>query len=638
MVAKVIGELKDNALILGKDVKLPSKDRPPQELPNITEARKTPEQFQTIAHSPDKQGAPRNWILQIGDKYLITQSSMELVPGKFLAITKNANGALSFGSLTPINQTDTDTLLRQTITRMLPQQTSMATGFKAISELAQSLTANLAKNDNAAPILAKLITTLTEKGIPSSKLLAALYNTGSMESAGKTSGAAQTADFQKTIEAWLKNSGVAFEAKQLAASSNSAGAFTALDKQADELSMIWRALSMGAQANPNTERTLLRAADILLSFIATTEGSAHSGKPTESLAKLSLNLLSAKAPGSLSETLQAYQKALQMQTRAIETISTGFRSVVNAPDILNGERFSQNLEQALTNYTNSTEKALSSLAQLAAQLSAYHRQHVQSHGAPPGINTQLVFETALQHLPLAQTTQPDLKALLQSIAHGLKASIASTSSANPAQEAKLDLRGTLEPSLLNRPFDFPQFDKGILKAQAILADQELSTGQLLKLIAGMLNRMQFNQANSLLQAQAGADTALAQSWNMELPYLHEQQIQTLQLRIDQHQAKQQKSGKKTDEDQQRDWTIELSFEFENLGPLHIKAELTPPNLKTELWVANKQAEELVSQEQALFINRLKEAGLEVEKPVCRIGAPERRHKAHIKQGLVDIHA
>jgi hypothetical protein len=250
----------------------------------------------------------------------------------------------------------------------------------------------------------------------------------------------------------------------------------------------------------------------------------------------------------------------------------------------------------------------------------------------------MIFEVALQHLPLAQTTNPDLKALLQSIVHGLKASIASPREPGTGQEAKLDMRGTLESALLQRPFDFPQFDKGILKAQAILADQELTTGQLLKLIAGMLNRIQFNQANSLLQSQASADTALTQSWNMELPYVHEQQIQTLQLRIDQHQSKQNGSEKQEGGDQQRTWTIELSFEFENIGPLHIKAELSPPTLKTELWVANKQAETLVSQEQALFVSRLQDAGLEVESPVCRIGTPERKHKAHIKQGLVDIHA
>ncbi|KZZ79672.1 hypothetical protein A3767_32035 [Oleiphilus sp. HI0133] len=160
---------------------------------------------------------------------------------------------------------------------------------------------------------------------------------------------------------------------------------------------------------------------------------------------------------------------------------------------------------------------------------------------------------------------------------------------------------------------------------------------MLKLIAGMLNRIQFNQANSLLQAQANADSGTTQSWNMELPYFHEQQIQTLQLRIDQHQAKHSKSNEEQP-DQQRSWTIELSFDFEGIGPLHIKAELAPPKLKTEIWVANNEVKTIVAGEQALFIKRLQEAGLEVEPPTCHIGAPERKHKAHIKQGLVDIHA
>ena len=638
MVAKVIGELKDNALILGKDVKLPSKDRPPQELPTIKDASKTPEQFQTIAKNPDQQAAPRNWILQIGDKYLITQSSMELVPGKFLAVTKNANETLSFGNLTPQDQSTLDSLLRQTMTRTLPQQASMAFGFKAIAELAQSVAANGPQADNAAPLLATLITNLVQKGMPNSKLLAVLYQMGGIDNVGTSPSAAQTADFQKTIEAWLKNSGIAFEAKQMSASGNSDGAFNALKQQADELSIIWRAISLGAQANPNTKASLLGAADVLLSLISTTEGSAQPKQTKETLATLNQGMINAKAPAKLIETLQAYQQALQMQRQAIETVSTSLRSIVNAPSILNGERLPQNIEQALTNYKNYTDMAMSSLAQLAAQLSSYHSQHMQTHGVPPSLNTQMVFEAALQHLPLAQTTNPDLKALLQSIVHGLKASIASTREPSTAQEAKLDMRGSLESALLNRPFDFPQFDRGILKAQAILADQELTTGQLLKLIAGMLNRIQFNQANSLLQSQASADTALTQSWNMELPYLHEQQIQTLQLRIDQHQSKQNGSEKQEGGDQQRTWTIELSFEFENIGPLHIKAELSPPNLKTELWVANKQAETLVSQEQALFVSRLQDAGLEVESPVCRIGTPERKHKAHIKQGLVDIHA
>ena len=652
VVAKVIGELKDNALILGKDIELPKKDQPPQKLSSLEEALKTPEKFQNNPDDANKQKAPREWILQIGNKYLVIQTNSSLDSGKLLAVSLNTSASLSITNPTAIPAAQTqdriESLLRQVITKALPQQTSLSSGFNSLTAASQmhSGQAGPAAGPAAesAQLLAKLIILLTKERIPSSDSLAQQYKSLSanmLGDSGQGTGSAQNNDLQKTVESWLKSSGVMFEATQLTQSNTLSPSFRTLETQTSQLATIWKALSLVDQTGNNKgNESLLKAADVMLNFITAQQSLTQQSGPPDSgarIGQLLQALSSAQAPSQITDTLQGYQRALQAINSSAEMIMKVFRSIENAPEILSNERMQLSLEQALTNYNSYSQKALSSLSQLAAQLATYKQQNPQNSGVSQGINTQAFFEIALQQLPLTHSIPPDLKALLQSVALGLKASLPEASTPNSAGEPKLDLRGALETTLLNRPFDFPQFDKGILKAQAILADQELTTGQMLKLIAGMLNRIQFNQANSLMQAQANADSAATQSWNMELPYLHEQQIQTLQLRIDQHQTKQQKS-KKDQTEQQRSWTIELSFEFEGIGPLHIKAELAPPKLKTELWVANNETKDLITQEQELFVKRLRDAGLEVEQPTCRVGTPERKHKAHIKQGLVDIHA
>ena len=642
VVAKVIGELRDKALILGRDADLPNKDQTPRQLPTITEALKTPDQFQSISNETTKQSSLKNWVLQIGNQYLVTQTNLPLVLGKLLAVTLNENARLSISnpSITPDVQTtkSIEHLLRQVITRAMPQQTSLSSGFSTLTATSEMRAGTAAPDSSSAQILAKLITLLTKERIPNSDSLARLYQSLASTTLGNiTQGSSPTQgnNLQSTVENWLKNSGVTFEAGQLTNTNKSSTALKVLETQTAQVSTIWKALSAAGQAGSKGSETLLRAADVALNFITAQQaGALNSG---DKMGELLQRLSSAKAPSQVTETVQGYQRALQAASRSAELIIKAFRSIENAPAILSNERMQQSLEQALTNYNTYSQKAVSSLSQFASQLSTYNPQNLQNSGVSSRINTQAIFETALQQLPLTQPVTSDLKALLQNVAAGLRSTISEATSASSAGDPKLDLRGSLETTLLNRPFDFPQFDKGILKAQAIMTDQELTTGQLLKLIAGMLNRIQFNQANSLLQAQANADTAATQSWNMELPYLHEQQIQTLQLRIDQHQAKQKKSNS-NEKEQRRSWTIELSFDFEGIGPLHIKAELTPPNLKTEVWVADCEAKDLITQEQALFVKRLQEAGLEVEEPTCRIGTPERRHRAHIKQGLVDIHA
>ncbi|KZY60201.1 hypothetical protein A3742_09150 [Oleiphilus sp. HI0071] len=635
VAAKVVGELKENALIVGKDVELPRKDQPPKKLASLEEALKTPERFQNNPNEARQQGAPKEWLLQIGNKYLVVETASNLDSGKLLAVTLNSQGGIAVTN--PAAAADAqpkdqiENLLRQAITRALPQQTSLSSGFNSLTN-ASEIPSGQARPVSSAQLIAKLIIVLTQERIPNSDTLAQLYKSlaaAMLSNKSQSMSPAQSNDLQNTVESWIKSSGIMFEATQLVQLSTS---IKALKTQSTDLAIIWKAISLADQSGAKSSENLIRAADAMLNYLnAQQAGFADSGAK---IGQLLQALDSAQAPGKITDTLQGYQRALQAINSSAETIMKVFRSIGNAPEILSNERMQLSLEQALTNYTNYSQKALSSLSQLAAQLSTYSPKN---SGTSQDINTQAFFEVALQQLPLTHSIPPDLKALLQSVALGLKAALSDTNTSNLAGESKLDLRGSLETTLLNKPFDFPQFDKSVLKAQAMLADQELTTGQMLKLIAGMLNRIQFNQANSLLQAQANADSGTTQSWNMELPYFHEQQIQTLQLRIDQHQAKHSKSNEEQP-DQQRSWTIELSFDFEGIGPLHIKAELAPPKLKTEIWVANNEVKTIVAGEQALFIKRLQEAGLEVEPPTCHIGAPERKHKAHIKQGLVDIHA
>lgn len=224
----------------------------------------------------------------------------------------------------------------------------------------------------------------------------------------------------------------------------------------------------------------------------------------------------------------------------------------------------------------------------------------------------------------------DLKTLLLGLVSGI----------SQASKQPLSAEAMNDPELLQMPFNFPPaVSNQVLKAESILADQDLTTGQLLKLLAGILNRLQFNQLNSLYQTQAGSAEpgVTQQSWFFELPMVNAQHaIETFNLRIDKETRDQ--SGESDAEKQQEiQWKIALSFNFDELGDIYIQTFITPPSISSTIWANQSSTLALINKEQSHFRERLSELGLEVGDIVCQYGQPK-VNKAKLDRNLVDITA
>jgi len=246
---------------------------------------------------------------------------------------------------------------------------------------------------------------------------------------------------------------------------------------------------------------------------------------------------------------------------------------------------------------------------------------------------QSLIPPAAQH---AHTPASDLKGTLMTLVAALSASSAKPEAETPAKTGHIE--GLAQNELMKFMFDFPHnlsMTASAKQASTILADQELTTGQLLKLMASMLNRIQFNQLNSLYQSQTNtSDTTVQQSFFIELPIVQGQQVQSFQIRIDK-ETQREKDEKQAAKKAQ--WQVSLSFNLESLGPVHVQVKLSPPAASSILWADQKDTHALLMREREQFRAQLRNLGLEVGEIICQHGQPSKPHST-LQHNLVDIKA
>ena len=152
----------------------------------------------------------------------------------------------------------------------------------------------------------------------------------------------------------------------------------------------------------------------------------------------------------------------------------------------------------------------------------------------------------------------------------------------------------------------------------------------------MLNRIQFNQLNSVYQTQ-GSESSALQSWFIELPVVNmNQQVNTFNLRIDKEQDPHSNSGEE-EEKKSLQWKLLLSFDLEEIGPIYIQVSLLPPSISSIIWADRSETYTLAQQEINHFKRKLNELGLEVGDIICQKGLPPQQ-ATKLSQSLVDIKA
>ncbi|KZZ59499.1 hypothetical protein A3762_00525 [Oleiphilus sp. HI0125] len=640
---QIIGKVKGEILSTDQAITIGSKGNRPTPLPTQASELRVPHLITSPAQ-PISEKELSTWLIQIKNQFILASSKLALKTGMVLNLTLTEAGTPVIKNL-PAEQIATLPLqtknsspeaqlsqLRSSLARLLPQQVSLNSGFKILQQT-QISPAMSDRLEGAQQASSLILNTLKEQ-LPKSADLTA-------KSVTIASTSTEQVSFTpiETIKSWLKLSGIELEAKllnrdskQSVASQNTPDQVKTLDIQG-----IWKTLTLLEGRSKSEQDLWQRASQRAINIINLNGPMLTPPEPLQTRVSEFIQQLPTqlKSHTSMSATAQKITDFDQLSNSLFNQTKQLFDLLSsNTANTLNANK--NNIKLVLTNLESIDKKAPSIILNLANH---QHSPAFKLLSKQNELFTQQIQNT-LNLLPNISKTQSDIKASLQSLAFGISQS-SNTPKPSTSQTENLSseprLYGLSENQLFTKAFDFPKLDNSTLKAQAILADQELSTGQLLRLLAGMINRIQFNQVNSLYQAQTSNEPGFIQAWNIELPYTHQSNIETLQLRIEQHEQKQEQH-QHPHKNKEKAWIIKLQFNLEGIGPLHVRATLNPPHVKTEFWAKNQKSLQLIKSEENLFKAQLKKADLNIDSASYYLGAPPSDTHTEVKQGFVDTRA
>lgn len=632
-----------SATVLSQQAPAPSNRETPVPPTATTGAEQASEKQATTNSTPTTQATstpmPQEWLLRINEKTLLISTVIQLSKGQTLDVRLAPMTPASPEPtlvMTPAPTTEkplTQSFISQHVSTLLkamsqslPRQMSLSSGISILSQLEQpSMTLKPTDNATATKALAttaiQLLRPLWLNKSDLSKFTTEQKQQPNINGGPKDSGQSsvvqttiqnigqsqhKSASNAEQIRMALESSGILLENKLLTLSSQKS--FMALQH-----TLIKVVTQLSAPPPISVETNLDKSP--LLQPKATSRDAAT----PETQSKPTTNIDSQMATSQASNTARE-KAALETKNQLLESY------------------------QQLTKARASNELALlSALKALHANANPETFKHdPQLYQALKTLQSQ-TLNLAGQIVPsTTKSAEPLPGSDIKSTLTGLLAALETRGAPNSKTGTFVD--GASQPNLLTTPFTFPHPAANLAllsathKAGAMLQDQELSTGQMLKLLAGMLNRIQFNQINSLYQSQSNAaDNTQTQSWFFELPVANgSQQPDFFNLRLDRDRAEQDDQQSTTGESKEQ-WRINLSFTLETLGELTIQAKLSPPTISTSIWCNSEAILKLIKKEQAVLCKRLEDIGLEVETFQCLKGQPHPNNVSIDKQ-FVDTRA
>ncbi|MBL4868477.1 MAG: flagellar hook-length control protein FliK [Pseudomonadales bacterium] len=134
-----------------------------------------------------------------------------------------------------------------------------------------------------------------------------------------------------------------------------------------------------------------------------------------------------------------------------------------------------------------------------------------------------------------------------------------------------------KPPLMGTFFMQPQATAKIDTKPKSWMDNIVAT--LAKLTLSSLSRLQLHQLASLPQTQEGQTS---QSWSLELPVLYQDEVHLFQIQIGEEET-----PSKEEEEKEKLWKVNLAFDIEPLGPMHIQLTMIGDIANATIWADNK---------------------------------------------------
>lgn len=191
------------------------------------------------------------------------------------------------------------------------------------------------------------------------------------------------------------------------------------------------------------------------------------------------------------------------------------------------------------------------------------------------------------------------------------------------------------PELISAPLQFPL----TTAPTPGISTEIVNTGQLLRLLAGMLNRITVNQLHSqVLSARAGGESQAPLSTVLiDLPWLTaSNEPRVAQLRLEQY-PDEQPHAERSQETPVYEWRLTLAMDLDEAGPLHFDIGLRQHTVSARVWAQKQSTLRQVNQELPKLRQSLCELGLEVTELECRQGAPQGQ-VTRLEHRLVDTRA
>jgi hypothetical protein len=163
---------------------------------------------------------------------------------------------------------------------------------------------------------------------------------------------------------------------------------------------------------------------------------------------------------------------------------------------------------------------------------------------------------------------------------------------------------------------------------------------LLKLAAAAVSRLQSHQLGGLEQTRTASDGTQVTTWQLEIPMRNAHDIVPLQVKLQREDTPERDEPKEEREVKEREklWRVELAFDLEPLGPLHVQAQLVAGNLSSQLWAERAASAALIESELGNLRTRLVACGLNVGDLACNTGTPPQGARTVLEQRWIDENA
>ncbi|WP_152207503.1 flagellar hook-length control protein FliK [Marinobacter changyiensis] len=240
----------------------------------------------------------------------------------------------------------------------------------------------------------------------------------------------------------------------------------------------------------------------------------------------------------------------------------------------------------------------------------------------------LFAESRLARAPDAAL--PDLKLALTRIVTALL----SQQNAGPEQFNRYTPLASHE--LVQAPLQFPN---QLSPPPPASQTEPVTVGQMLRLLAGMLNRISVNQLHSQMLSNRGtADAPAPSTWLIELPWVTPQnEPRIAQLRLEHYTKGDSEENRHRKASPVAEWRFALALDLDAAGLVYFEVSLRELQVSARVWAEQQDTLRQVQTELTDLRTRLTELGLDVVDLECRRGNPQAA-TTKLEHRLVDTRA